>query len=248
MIASAIMAMTMATLAVLSKAVRVSVEYGDGHGQAVQHARVALQRITRIANEAAASPEFPGFLVIAETEGGWQFPDTLVVWHPSTAAVDPEGLPRFNEVMIYCPHPDHPEQLVEISAPSDTRTVPAITDATSWATQIDAVKKASTSEIVTLTDLLRVGAVGANHRGAVRFETLRRPSDEQWTAYKNGESAWADLPWVQGIYGAQTGLRQSWVRIELQLMPGPTVAATDPTGQQAIAFFGSAAVYDEMHR
>jgi prepilin-type N-terminal cleavage/methylation domain-containing protein len=248
LIASAIMAMTVAALAGVAKAVRLGAAHGDGQAQAVQHARVALDRIARMAREATASPVFPGFLVVAETEGGWRFPDTLVVWHPNGTAVNPDGLPRFDELTIYCPHPDHPEQLVEITAPSDTRTAPSVDDATTWASEISAIKRSSSSQVVTLTNLLRVCAVGASQRGAARFETRLRPTAAQWTSYKAGTLAWGDMPWVQGICGSQTGLRQSWVRIELQLMPGATAAAQDPQGQQAIPFFDSAAIYYEMHR
>ena len=56
------------------------------------------------------------------------------------------------------------------------------------------------------------------------------------------------MPWVQGVYGSQSGLRQAWLRFELQLMPSEISADRDSSGQQAIPFFGSAAVYYEMHR
>ena len=187
LIASAVMAMTMAALAALGKAVQVNAAYGDGHGQAVQHARVAIERITRMAREATASPSFPGFLVLAEVEAGWRFPDTVVIWHPSGSPVDPNGLPRFNELIIYCPDPEDPHRLVEITAPSDTRTVPAVSDLASWASEIDGIKNASSSEVVMLTDLMRSCPVGTGFRGAVRFESRLRPSAEEWTSYQAGD-------------------------------------------------------------
>jgi hypothetical protein len=248
LIASAVMAMTMAALAALGKAVQVNAAYGDGHGQAVQHARVAIERITRMAREATASPSFPGFLVLTEAEAGWRFPDTVVIWHPSGSPVDPNGLPRFNELIIYCPDPEDPHQLVEITAPSDTRTVPALSDLTTWASRIDGIKNASSSQMVMLTDLMRSCPVGTGFRGAVRFESRLRPSAEEWTSYQAGDLDWDDLPWVQGLYGSKTGLRQAWLRIELQLMPGATVIGDDPGGQQAMAFLGSAALYFQMRK
>ena len=57
-------------------------------------------------------------------------------------------------------------------------------------------------------------------RGAARFETRLRPSDTDWANYKAGSVTWMNLPWVQGIYGSQAGLRQVWVRMELQFVPG----------------------------
>ncbi|MCX7426856.1 MAG: prepilin-type N-terminal cleavage/methylation domain-containing protein [Planctomycetia bacterium] len=248
LIASAVMAMTMAALAALGKAVQVNAAYGDGHGQAVQHARVAIDRITRMAREATASPSFPGFLVLAEVEAGWHFPDTVVIWHPSGSPVDPNGLPRFNELIIYCPNPEDPHQLVEITAPSDTRTVPAVSDLTTWASRIDGIKNASSSQVVMLTDLMRSCPVGTGFRGAVRFESRLRPSAAEWTSYQAGDLDWDDLPWVQGLYGSKTGLRQAWLRIELQLMPGATAIGDDPGGQQAMAFLGSAALYYQMRK
>ena len=81
-------------------------------------------------------------------------------------------------------------------------------------------------------------------RGAVRFEVLLRPSDSQWN---DDTISWEKLPWVQGIYGSQTGLRQAWVRIELQLMTGEPPAAGAVDRRAVIPCFGSAALYYTMH-
>jgi hypothetical protein len=40
-------------------------------------------------------------------------------------------------------------------------------------------------------------------------------------------------------------MRQSWLRTELQLLPGDASSA-DTTGQQAVPFFGSAALYYQV--
>ena len=85
-------------------------------------------------------------------------------------------------------------------------------------------------------------------RGALRFESRLRPSAADWSDYQADNVAWDDLPWVQGICGSQTGLRQAWVRIEMQLVPGQASATHDPSGLRAIPFFGSAAVYYELER
>jgi hypothetical protein len=87
-------------------------------------------------------------------------------------------------------------------------------------------------------------------RGCLRFAQRVLPSADDWTAYLNASDEagmWAALPWAQSIYGTRTGLRQSWVRFELQLLPGEVVAH-DAAALPAAPFFGSAALYYEMHR
>jgi len=264
LIAMSIVAMVVGTLGTLAHGVQQAYEYTEGYGIATQHARVALDRITRTANEATANEQFPGFIILSYTVGAYQFPDTLVVWHPSGAPADAKGLPRFNELVIYCPDPSVPNRLLEITVPSDTRTVPAVSNQAQWATEIQTIKQSSSAQRVTLTDLLRtcLANTGTSQqwRAALRFASRLppdsqssqykelRPSDSQWSQYKGGSLAWQDLYWPQGLYGAQMGLRQAWLRIELQLMPGKNWVANNPAGQRAITFFGSAAVYYAMYR
>lgn len=252
LIAMSIMVIVVAALAGLARAVQLGSEYGEGHGAATQHARVVIERISRSVQQATASESFPGFLVVAEEAGAWRFPDTLVVWRPEGAPADPDGLPRFSELVIYCPHPDVPNQLLEVTVPGDGRTVPPVEQEAQWASELAAIKSSGGARAVALTTLLRTCSppdLGETQgRGAVRFEARLRPSAAEWTAYKAGTLAWNDLSWVQGIHGSGTGLRQAWLRMELQLMPGEKAAADDPGGQQAIPFFGSAALYYEMNR
>ena len=54
---------------------------------------------------------------------------------------------------------------------------------------------------------------------------------------------WMNLPWVQGIYGSQSGLRQVWVRMELQLAPGVDWSESNSAAAWGVPFFGSAALY-----
>ena len=233
----------------MAAGIQKAYEYSEGFGQATQHARVALDRIAKTVGEATANEQFPGFIVLTDTEGAWTFPETLVVWRPQTAAADPKGLPRFNELLIYCPDWYTPGKLVEIR-PSDATTVPPVSDAAQWRAKIEAVRKDKSLDPVTLTTLLRTctaGGVGVPQwRGAVRFAARLRPDNAQWTQYKAGTLAWKDLYWVQGLSGPQVGLRQAWLRTELQLLPGGTWVSNDPASQRAIPFFGSAAVYYEM--
>jgi len=252
LIAMSIMAMIVIALGVMAHGIQQAYEYTEGYGTATQHARVALDRIIKTVGEATANEQFPGFIVLAEKEGVWRFPETLVVWRPSGAAVDPKGLPRFNELVIYCPDANNPGKLVEITVPSDTRIVPPVSDQTQWTTEIQAIKRSPSAQIVALTTLLRtctttVG-IAPKLRGAVRFESRLHPTDDQWAQYKAGTLPWDDVWWVQGMFGSQTGLRQAWLRMELQLTPGAQWVASDPRGQRAVPFFGSAAVYYQVHR
>ena len=253
MLAMAVLAMVMGTLASLGTGVEQSYEYTEGHGTATQHARVALDRMARAVTRATANEQFPGFIVLAERENtSWRFPDTLVVWCPSGEPADPTGLPRFQELLIYCPSSALPNRLAELSVPGDARTVPAVTDTAAWAAEIAAIKQNVNTKSVALTDLMRTASArttgNGGWRGCVRFEQRLSPSNAELSQYRSGTLSWSDLAWPQGLYGSQTGMRQAWLRCELQLMPGTTWVSNDPNGQRAVPFFGSAAVSYELQR
>ncbi len=249
LIAISITAAIAVALGGLVRATQGAFDYAETRGTATQHARVVLHRICRTVRQATANEQFPGFLVVAERAGPWRFPDTLVVWHPSGDPVDAAGLPRFNELVIYCPAPAAPNQLLELTVPNDTRTVPPPSDTAAWITALRQLKQSADTQRLVLTDLVRTATLpeSANMpvRGAVRFEQRLRPSDDDWQGYLAGSTDWEELPWVQGLYGTNTGMRQSWMRVELQLV----APATDgSTGAEVFPFFGSAAVYYPMYR
>jgi prepilin-type N-terminal cleavage/methylation domain-containing protein len=252
LIAMSIMVIVAGMLGALAKGVEEGFRYAEGHRLATQHARVVLDRIAAKIREAAANEQFPGVIVLPEIVGSYRFPDTLVVWHPGGAPADPDGLPRFNELVIYCPDRSEPNRLVEITAPSDARTVPPVENQAQWAAEIAAIKTSGASRVVTLTRLMRTastdGSSSTSMRGAVRFETRLRPSAAEWNAYKSGSRPWEQLAWVQGIYGSRTGLRQVWLRTELQLMPDDRAVAGETAGSQPAAFLGSAALYYRMRK
>jgi len=246
LIAISIMVIVVGTLGGLAKAVQLSSAYGEGHGSATQHARVAMERIGRKVSEATANESFPGFIVVDEEVAGWRFADTLVVWHPEPTDANPEGvpadpggLPRFEELVIYCPvptdpkEPKNPKGLVEITLPGDSRAVPGAgdEDKDKWRSEITEIKKlvaekSAACDVVTLTELLRtcpVPELAGSRRGAVRFERELSP--------------------VKGVESHTIDLQQAWLRTELQLMPGEVAASQDPGGQQTIPFLGSATLY-----
>ncbi len=249
MLAMTIMMMVVGVLAGLARTSQQGFEYSEGYGIATQHARVVLDRIAKSVSEATANDQFPGCIVVAETVGAYRYPDTLVVWHPSSGTpANPAGLPLYRELIIYCPNPNNPLQLVEITAPTNGGTVPDVSNQAAWRTALSSLKKSTSTNVVELSPLLRACSTdnsgsSSTMRGGARFEVRLRPSDADWAAYKAGTITWKDLPWVQGIYGPQTGLRQVWVRTELQMMPGVDWVASDSAAAQPVPFFGSAALY-----
>ncbi len=246
LIALAIMGAMAAMVAGLSQAATSGWRYGQGHADATQHARVALERITRTVREAYASEEHPGCAVSYKESGSWRFPDTLVVWSPDGAPLNADGPPLVSECVIYCPDPADPNQLVEITAPSDSREIPLTNELNqaSWQSVLAGIKSSAQSNKVVLTNLLRASqnAIGTARFGAIRFERELRPSNSEWDAYKTSSFPWDELSWPQDLYGANTGTRQVWMRVELQLMPGSETIVKDPAGQQAVVFFDSASL------
>ena len=251
MIASSILALMLAALGSLASAVDSGHEYCHGRSVATQHARVAMQRITRNLNGAHASREFPGFISFQETIGLYSFPETLVIWQPIGNPANTGGLPLIGELVVYCPNPANPAELWEITARDDTRSAPALSDTAGWATLLTHFKTGSGPQRVELTNLLRTANVGSGSdtpqlRAAVRFEVTLRPTDAELASFANGDKSWDDIAWVQGIYGNTTGLRQSWCSVELQLLPSNWQATQDPSGISSIPFFGSGAVYYQV--
>lgn len=244
LISIAITGMIAVTLGGLARGVQLGSQYCDGRSTATQHARVALERIGRFAREATANENFPGIVGFSSSVGSVSYPETIVIWHPSSSPANPTGLPLFREIVVYAPNAQRPSELLEITAPNDSRQVPAITNTSAWASELANLQTSGTKTM--LTDILRapLASTGdaASARGAVRFIVERHPTASEWARYRAGTLAFEDVNWVQGMYGTQTGLSQTWLRTELQLIPPGDVAQTP------VPFFGSAAVYFELNR
>lgn len=250
MIASAIMASLVLALGIMSDAVYRGSEHCEGYGLAVQHARVVRERIARRVSTATANELFPGVLVVSETVDNETFPDTLVVWatgDPLDVNGDPR-LPMVHELVIYTTSAANPNELIEIEYPSGNADVPEFDDDAAWRTLIGTLKAgaAENDEEVLLTDLLRVVEVrtadAGSRRAALRFVLRVTPSVAQWNEFPDTRD-WEALDWPQGVYGVNFGLRQSWVRFEMQLTPGREVVANNSGTMPAMPFFGSAALY-----
>jgi hypothetical protein len=254
LVAMMIMLMVVGALGALTRTVQQGFEYADGYGIATQYARVVLDRIAQNVSQATANDQFPGCIVVAESVNSYRYPDTLVVWRPTGTPAAPAGLPCYNELVIYCPNPAAPSQFVEMTAPTDTRTVPTADDQAGWQAALTSLKKSATTKSVVLTTLLRTCSTSAlnsggsqNLRGDVRFETRLLPSTSDWANFTAHAVTWMNLPWVQGTYGSQAGLRQVWMRAELQLLPGVDWIESNPTAAQPMPFFGSAALYYQLN-
>jgi len=247
MIAMVLMATMTGVLATLALAMRQGWEHNSGHALAAQHARVAMERISRAVSTATANEDMPGFYVVYETVGTDRYPDTLVVWKPTGPATSPTGLPRIKECIFFCPDPAAPNRLLEITAPNDNRTIPLTESLNSalWRNNLAALKVASTSKKTVLTDLLRTATPtsSSTKRGVVRFEHDMRPT---WQDWYNASITWSNLAWPQDLYSQDTGVRQAWVKIELQLSPGTTETAL--ANNSVVPFFGSAVLTYTMQR
>lgn len=250
LIAMSIISLTALALGTLARATQISASYVEGNSTAAQHARVAMERIGRAVQTATANETFPGTVLFAESVAGNRFPDTLVVWKPAAGSIaaTPLGLPRFSELVVFCPNATQPNTLLEITSRSDMRTVPALSNTAQWTTELSTLKTGNLSQKIVLTDMLRTASTGgsATARGCVRFEVLLRPSAAEMTSYRNGTLAWDAIAWPQHWYGETTGMRQAWVRTELEMMPNSRSGAA--AAAMAIPFLGSAALYYDITR
>ncbi len=246
MISVTILSVTIAAVGVLARAVQISAEYNEGYGTATQHARVTLDRLDKAINQAYANKTYSGAWTTVDVISSFDFPDTLVVWRPSGTPANPTGAPLASELVLFCPDPAAPNKLLEITVPGDNRTMPSPSGAATFKTFIDGLKTAAGAAKAQLTDLVRTTPISgsANPRAAVRFVVTKNPTDSEMLWYPS--VTWMNLPWPQSICGPATGLRQVWVRTELQLMPYGQWIATNAAAQQAVPYFGSSTFCYEM--
>jgi prepilin-type N-terminal cleavage/methylation domain-containing protein len=239
MISIMILSFTVAALGMMSRAVEISSEYNQGYGTATQHARVTLDRLDRAVNQAYANSSWAGVWVTGDTIGSWNFPDTLVVWRPNGTPADPQGAPIVSELVLFCPNPTSTNQFQEITLPGDNRTLPSASNAATFKAFIDGLKTAAGANKVLLTDLVRTVVVSgsAQPKAAVRFVVAQSPTDAQMLTYPS--VTWQNLPWPQGICSPTMGVRQVWLRTEIQLLPAGNWSITNAAGEQAVPYFES---------
>lgn len=245
-VAMGVTGMIAAALGTLALSVEIESQEIQGSADAVQHARVTLDRIQRTLRQATCTETYPGYLVVPTVIGTDSYPHTLVVWRPASGKpTNAAGPPLFSEIVVYAPDATSPEKLLELNDPTDNRTVPAWTNLATWRTEIAALKGRATATKTMLTSLVRTVAVTNNGTTtkvpATRFEVENRPLAEV-AQYRAGTKAWNEINWCLDLYGTTTGTCQAWCRIELQLLEGEKMQAKDAAGASAMPFFGSGAV------
>lgn len=250
MVSMAVTGIMAVTLGTLATSVRQTQQFTGGQSDALQHARVVLDRIERLVNEARTTETYPGVVAVDETVGSYRFPDTLVVWRPTGAPQNPSGPPLVKELVIICPNPSNSGELVEITALNDTRTV-ALNDAglntTAGRTLISGIKTAASSTKTSLTPLLRSAAASSSAngtRGCVRFECELHPTASELNTFRSSGGNWNNLTWAQSLRSSTFGMRQVWLRTELQLLSEPRNSdGSVPDTASTLPFYGSSAVY-----
>lgn len=248
MLAMAVLTMVASIVATMALSVQTASNYTRGHRQAVQHARVALDRIDRTLRAATISESFPGFTVVRWSDSGHTFPDTLVVWRPAGAAVDPAGLPRANELLIVRPDPTNPAILLEITNPSEPATITyAASDLANWQALVQTLTSRTNAVKTELTGMLRtapVTALSSTRRAALRFRASAAPTAEELIDYRTGTATWSSLSWPQDRRGRTMGLRGLACFVEMQLAPDETI----DSNENVLPFFGSTVIWKEVTR
>lgn len=251
MLALTISAIMVGSLSVLASATRQAAEFNQGQADSIQHARVALQRITRAVEDAYATESYPGVVVVDAIVGSYRYPDTVVIWRPTNGTpANLAGPPLIKELVIFGPDVNDPSKFLEVTCPSDSRTIQlndASLNTSSGRTLISSLKTATASVKTVITSRVRTAAAstGSNSlRAAVRFECELHPTAAEIASYRSGTTTWNNLAWPQSIYSSSFGLRQIWLRSELQLYDADRSAdGTLPATVATMPFFGSATNY-----
>lgn len=220
----------------------------QGTSDTVQHARVVQDFFRRTVSQAHGSLAFPGLLVLTRSTAMGTFPDTLVVWSPEGNPSDPEGLPRFSELVVFCGHPDRPNELIVVTDRTDNRLVPPKEDTASWRTEIDAFVRQNSDSGIVLTSRVHVFQMGIGsfmadagisstttmRQPSLRFWVEQRPSAAEFDDYGVGRAAWNELRWPLDLYNSETGIVRVRCNVEFQL------DVPDSPSGQILPFFDGA--------
>ncbi len=220
-------------------------QYAQLQAALVQEGELCVERIRRTVAQAYTTAEFPGFIVLEEIRGHGRFPQILIVWYPEVPVEGDRRRPLANELVIFCPNPNRPEELLEIRPLSAAGLCPEWNQHTMWKTLATELITSSDARRVVLTNRLRTvadpTAGPAARRAGVFFFSMLRPSEAELEDFRAGRRPWNSLSWVHGIHGPQFGLRQHWLRMEIQLAVRDD--ASGEMGGEVFAAFGSAALY-----
>ncbi len=173
-----------------------------------------------------------GIAIIPTTCGSYQAPTQLVVWSGgSNGGMNAQGLktrlPLASEIVVYTPDPTTPSRLVEVTFPGNATSVDF--RSAGFNATIASLMQTNGRQSILLCDRLHVtiGAASVPNVGNIRFEMTTNPSDSQIAAVSVGSQAWNDLPWGQGLVGADRALRTTNIRMELQIDPNPAKPLND---------------------
>ena len=249
-----ILTMTMTVLSGLILAISQAWDHSSALEESRKQAQAANSRIRWMVQQAgtyrmAGQSTTFGVGTVSQTWLFYQAPTILVVWSGgATGGMANLGtqsrLPVASELVVFAPDAQTPSKFVELTFPGNSTAVDF--RAAGFSNTIGTLMKSANRKSVTLCDRLRVTSgqdymmYSAPTVGNARFELAYSPTDAQIAAASPGSQAWNDLPWAQGLVGADNGLRSLNVRIELLLERDPAKPQTDGSYTTALPFFGSA--------
>ncbi len=249
-----ILTMSMTVLSGLMLAISQAWDHSTALEESRKQAQATMSRIRWMVQQAgtyrmAGQSTTLGVAIVNQTWLYYQTPTTLVVWSGgSTGGMAAQGvqsrLPIASELVVYAPDAKSPSNFVELTFPGNSTQVDF--RAVSFTTTINTLIAWTNRNSVKLCDRLRVTTVqnfgwfSAPSVGNSRFELTYSPTDSQIAGASPGSQNWNDLPWAQGMVGADNGLRTANVRIELLLERDPAKPKTDNNYSTALPFFGSA--------
>jgi type II secretory pathway component PulJ len=229
-------------------------EHSNGLSEANQQARTSQDRIKYMISQAGqyrltGQSTTLGIAVVEQRYPLVNSPEILVVWSGGRAggmvsAGVQSRLPRVNELVIYTLSSANPTRLMEIVHPTDASDLDF--RAADFASRVRDVLTSALCQEILLCDRIRTSELfslgpSPTVAGNVRFERCDSPTDAELQSVAPGSTAWFDLVWAQGIVSSGTGMRQTNIRMELQVesrsQPPGTGSATTTT---AIPFFASA--------
>ena len=251
---------TTAMLAVVLGGLMLAVQRADEHTSGLQdatiQARAALERMRYMISQAAVQqlagqPSRPGLAVVEHRWAVVDLPDVLVVWsggrQGGLAELGPLSRnPAVSELIVYAADPEDPHRLVEFAFPSATGTIDF--EGSSFAQSIRDLLTSSAAEKIVLCDRLRVSPLpgfawySAAEPANLRFSVEHSPDDAALAGVTPGSSAWYALPWSQGAVSRESGLRQTRVRVELQVLARATSGQFEADPDTSIPFFDSVSV------
>ncbi len=250
----AVLSVTLTVLSGLMLAISSAWDHATVLEDSRRQAQAAMSRIRWMVQQAgtyklAGQSTTLGVATVDQTWIYYQLPSVLVVWSGgASGGMASQGvqnrLPLASELVVYAPDSRTPSKFVELTFPGNSTAIDF--RASSFQSTIRSLMTSTSRSSVTMSDRLKVtagqtfGWYTAPAVGNSRFEVTYSPTDSQLASTSVGSQTWNDLPWAQGLVGADYGMRTANVRIELLLERDPAHPQTDNSYTTALPFFGSA--------